>query len=48
MRPAFRSRFYLNPGPGADVSIVDTIALAKLPCVQLIKRARAISRAYRV
>jgi 4-hydroxy-tetrahydrodipicolinate synthase len=28
---------YLNPGPGADVSIPDTIALAKLPKVQLIK-----------
>src|SRR2546426_3109182 len=27
---------YLNPGPGADVSIADTIALAKLPRVQLI------------
>src|SRR5690242_14931158 len=31
---------YLNPGPGADVSIPDTIALAKLPCVQLIKEDR--------
>jgi 4-hydroxy-tetrahydrodipicolinate synthase len=30
---------YLNPGPGADVSIADTIALAKLPCVQLIKES---------
>ncbi|MGA8935833.1 MAG: dihydrodipicolinate synthase family protein, partial [Pseudolabrys sp.] len=30
---------YLNPGPGADVSIPDTIALAKLPCVQLIKES---------
>src|SRR5262249_49614566 len=28
---------YLNPGPGADVSIPETIALAKLPSVQLIK-----------
>jgi 4-hydroxy-tetrahydrodipicolinate synthase len=30
---------YLNPGPGADVSIGDTIALAKLPRVQLIKES---------
>src|SRR5207342_3710116 len=30
---------YLNPGPGADVSIPDTIALAKLPKVQLIKES---------
>src|ERR1039457_4662726 len=30
---------YLNPGPGADVSITDTIALAKLPRVQLIKES---------
>src|SRR4029077_17234800 len=30
---------YLNPGPGADVSIADTIALAKLPSVQLIKES---------
>ena len=28
---------YLNPGPGADVSIPDTIALAKLASVQFIK-----------
>lgn len=30
---------YLNPGPGADVSIADTIALAKLPSVELIKES---------
>jgi 4-hydroxy-tetrahydrodipicolinate synthase len=30
---------YLNPGPGADVSIADTIALARLPCIQLIKES---------
>ena len=30
---------YLNPGPGADVSIPATIALAQLPCVQLIKES---------
>src|SRR3989475_6612236 len=30
---------YLNPGPGADVSIADTIALAKLPRVQFIKES---------
>jgi 4-hydroxy-tetrahydrodipicolinate synthase len=30
---------YLNPGPGADVSVTDTIALAKLPSVQLIKES---------
>src|SRR5207244_10565665 len=30
---------YLNPGPGADVSIADTIALAKLPRVQLINES---------
>ena len=30
---------YLNAGPGADVSVPDTIALAKLPCVQLIKES---------
>ena len=34
---------YLNPGPGADVSIPDTIALAKLPNVQLIKELLARS-----
>jgi 4-hydroxy-tetrahydrodipicolinate synthase len=30
---------YLNPGPGADVSIADTIALARLPQVQMIKES---------
>ena len=30
---------YLNPGPGADVSVPDTIALAKLPCIKLIKES---------
>src|SRR5437763_12971664 len=30
---------YLNPGPGADVSIADTVALAQLPSVQLIKES---------
>ncbi len=30
---------YLNPGPGADVSIPDTIALAKLPRVHFIKES---------
>lgn len=30
---------YLNPGPGADVSIADTIALARLPNVQMIKES---------
>ena len=40
---------YLNPGPGADVSIADTIALAKLPCVQLIKESsRDLSRVGRL
>jgi 4-hydroxy-tetrahydrodipicolinate synthase len=32
---------YLNPGPGADVTIADTIALAKLPSVKLIKEMNA-------
>ncbi len=36
---------YLNPGPGADVSIPDTIALAKLPCIQLDQGKLARSRA---
>jgi 4-hydroxy-tetrahydrodipicolinate synthase len=36
---------YLNPGPGADVSIPDTIALAKLRACISSRRARAISRA---
>ena len=40
---------YLNPGPGADVSIMDTIALAKLPCVQLIKESsRDLARVARL
>jgi 4-hydroxy-tetrahydrodipicolinate synthase len=40
---------YLNPGPGADVSIVDTIALAKLPFVQLIKESsRDLARVSRL
>src|SRR5262245_19751545 len=30
---------YLNPGPGADVSIADTIALARLPRVHFIKES---------
>src|SRR5262249_19398884 len=39
----------LNPGPGADVSIPDTIALAKLPCVQLIKESsRDLARVSRL
>jgi 4-hydroxy-tetrahydrodipicolinate synthase len=40
---------YLNPGPGADVSIADTIALAKLPSVQLIKESsRDLARVSRL
>jgi 4-hydroxy-tetrahydrodipicolinate synthase len=40
---------YLNPGPGADVSVPDTIALAKLPCVQLIKESsRDLARVSRL
>lgn len=40
---------YLNPGPGADVSIPDTIALAKLPCIKLIKESsRDLSRVSRL
>ncbi|MGA7974522.1 MAG: dihydrodipicolinate synthase family protein [Pseudolabrys sp.] len=40
---------YLNPGPGADVSIPDTVALAKLPCVQLIKESsRDLARVSRL
>ena len=40
---------YLNPGPGADVSIADTIALAKLPCIQLIKESsRDLARVSRL
>jgi 4-hydroxy-tetrahydrodipicolinate synthase len=40
---------YLNPGPGADVSIPDTIALAQLPRVQLIKESsRDLARVSRL
>src|SRR5215831_5445218 len=40
---------YLNPGPGADVSIADTIALAKLPRVELIKESsRDLARVSRL
>jgi 4-hydroxy-tetrahydrodipicolinate synthase len=40
---------YLNPGPGADVSIADTIALARLPCVQFIKESsRDLARVSRL
>jgi 4-hydroxy-tetrahydrodipicolinate synthase len=40
---------YLNPGPGADVSVPDTIALAKLPSVQLIKESsRDLARVSRL
>lgn len=40
---------YLNSGPGADVSIGDTIALAKLPSVQLIKESsRDLARVSRL
>jgi 4-hydroxy-tetrahydrodipicolinate synthase len=40
---------YLNPGPGADVSIADTIALAKLPQVRLIKESsRDLARVSRL
>jgi len=40
---------YLNPGPGADVSIADTIALAKLPSVQFIKESsRDLARVSRL
>jgi 4-hydroxy-tetrahydrodipicolinate synthase len=40
---------YLNPGPGADVSVPDTIALAKLPRVQLIKESsRDLARVSRL
>src|SRR5215204_3325587 len=40
---------YLNPGPGADVSIPDTIALAQLPGVQLIKESsRDLARVSRL
>ncbi len=40
---------YLNPGPGAEVSIPDTIALARLPGVQLIKESsRDLARVSRL
>jgi 4-hydroxy-tetrahydrodipicolinate synthase len=40
---------YINPGPGADVSVPDTIALAKLPCVELIKESsRDLARVSRL
>jgi 4-hydroxy-tetrahydrodipicolinate synthase len=40
---------YLNPGPGADVSIPDTIALAKLPRVEFIKESsRDLARVSRL
>src|ERR1700731_3543800 len=40
---------YLNPGPGADVSIADKIALARLPSVQLIKESsRDLARVSRL
>jgi len=40
---------YLNPGPGADVSVADTIALAKLSRVQLIKESsRDLARVSRL
>jgi 4-hydroxy-tetrahydrodipicolinate synthase len=40
---------YLNPGPGADVSIPDTIALARLPRVHFIKESsRDLARVSRL
>ena len=40
---------YLNPGPGADVSIPDTIVLAELPSVQFIKESsRDLARVSRL
>ncbi len=40
---------YLNPGPGAEVSIAETIALAHLPSVQLIKESsRDLARVSRL
>jgi len=40
---------YLNPGPGADVSIPTTIALAQLPRVELIKESsRDLARVSRL
>jgi 4-hydroxy-tetrahydrodipicolinate synthase len=40
---------YLNPGPGADVSIPDTVALARLPRVAFIKESsRDLARVSRL
>lgn len=40
---------YLNPGPGADVSIPDTIALSKLPFIDSIKESsRDLARVSRL
>src|SRR5262245_44535126 len=40
---------YLNPGPGADVSVPATIALAQLPSVKLIKESsRDLARVSRL
>ncbi len=40
---------YLNPGPGADVSIADTIALARLPSIHFIKESsRDLARVSRL
>jgi 4-hydroxy-tetrahydrodipicolinate synthase len=40
---------YLNPGPGADVSVPTTIALAQLPCIKLIKESsRDLARVSRL
>jgi 4-hydroxy-tetrahydrodipicolinate synthase len=40
---------YLNPGPGADVSIPATIELAKLDCIQFIKESsRDLARVARL
>ena len=48
-KPAFRSRFTSIPGPGADVSIPDTVALAQLPRVEFIKESsRDLARVSRL
>jgi 4-hydroxy-tetrahydrodipicolinate synthase len=40
---------YLNPGPGADVSIADTVVLAKLPRIAFIKESsRDLARVSRL
>ena len=40
---------YLNPGPGADVSIADTVALARIPNIQFIKdSSRDLARVSRL